>query len=392
MSHAKFVSAGLAILIVPALAAACPFCAGAGQTLLGEVNQAQLIVFGTMTNAKRDPNEFGKGTTDLVIEVVVKDHDFLKGKKVITLPRYVPTDPKNKTKHLVFCEIYKGEVDPYRGESVPPDSKIAEYLKGAIAVRDKSSTEKLLYFFKNFDSPDWAISGDAFQEFTNAEYKDVRPAAMKMDPDHVLKMLKDPNTNIARLGLLGLLLGHCGKSEAHGRALKQLIDDPKIRQATGLDGLLAGYILLNSKDGLAYVASLLKDTKEDFLIRYAALRSMRFFWEHREDVLKKSNIVEAILPLLDQPDIVDLAVEDLRKWGQWDLSAKVLGLFGKPTHDIPIVERSIIKFALAAPPTNKECAAFVARMKADEKQAERVKDLEQLLELEKPRPPAPKKP
>jgi hypothetical protein len=394
MSKCKFVTAGLAVLALlplPAIAHACPFCASAGQTLLGEVNQAHLIVFGTMTNAQRDPNEFGKGTTDLEIEVIVKDHEFLKGKKVITLPRYVPPDPKNKSKHLVFCEIYKGEIDPYRGEAVPPDSKIAEYLKGAIAVRDKSTTEKLLYFFKNFDSPDWAIAGDAFQEFSNAEYKEVRLAAAKMDPDHILKMLKDPSTSIARFGLLGLLLGHCGKGETHGKALKELIDDPKVKQATGLDGLLAGYVLLDPKSGLGYVASLNKDTKEDFLIRYAALRALRFFWEHRDDVLKKPDIVEAVKPLLDQPDIVDLAVEDLRKWGQWDLAPKVLDLFDKPTHDIPIVQRSIIKYALAGSEPSKECAAFIARIKKDEKQAERVHDLEQLLELEKPRPAEPKR-
>lgn len=398
MSQRKFVLAGLAVmalLIVPAFASACPFCPSAGQTLLGEVNQAHLIIFGTMTNAQRDPNEFGKGTTDFEIEVVVKDHEILKGKKTITLPRYVPPDPKSKTKHLVFCEVYKGEIDPYRGEAVPPDSKIAEYLKGAIAIKEKDITQRLLYFFKHFDSADWAISGDAFQEFSNAEYKDVRAAAAKMDPDHILKMLKDPNTSIARFGLLGLLLGHCGKGDTHGKSLRELIDDPKVKQATGLDGLLAGYILLNSKDGLAHVASMIKDTKEDFLIRYAALRSMRFFWEYREDVLKKADIVESIQPLLGQSDIADLAVEDLRKWSQWELAPKVLGLFDKETHDIPIVQRSIIKFALAGQEHNKECAAFIVRMKAGEKQSERVRDLEQLLELEKPRTgtaPAPKVP
>src|SRR6476620_9026458 len=127
---------GLTLVFTPAPATACPFCPSAGQTLLGEVNQAHLIVFGTLTNAQRDPNEFGKGTTDLVIEVVVKDHEILKGKKKITLPRYVPPDPKNKSKHLIFCEIYKGELDPYRGEAVPEDSKIAEYLRGAIQLKD----------------------------------------------------------------------------------------------------------------------------------------------------------------------------------------------------------------------------------------------------------------
>ena len=359
--------ASLALFAAPALASACPFCASAGQTLLGEVNQAQLIVFGTMTNAKRDPNEFGKGTTDLEIEVVVKDNEFLKGRKKITLPRYVPSDPKNKTKHLVFCEIYKGEIDPYRGEAVPADSKIAEYLKGAIAIRDKDMPTRLRYFFNNFDSPDWAIAGDAFQEFSNAEYKDVRVAAAKMNPDQILKMLKDPNTSIARVGLLGLLLGHCGTNEKHGKVLKEFIDDPKIKQATGLDGLLAGYILLDQKDGMNYVSGLIKDSKEDFLIRYAALRSMRFFWEHREDVLKKPVIVDAVQPLLEQPDIVDLAVEDLRKWGRWELASKIVGLFDKPTHDIPIVQRSIIKYALAAPAGDKACTTFLTRMKADPK-------------------------
>src|SRR5262249_38281373 len=237
----------LALLLFVPPAPACPFCPSAQQTLLGEPNQATLIVFGTLTTAQRDPNEFGKGTTDMEIEVVVKDHEFLKGKKKITLPRYVPPDPKNKSKHLIFCEIYKGELDPYRGEAVPPDSQIATYLKGAIELKEKDMPTRLAYFFKNFDASDWAVSGDAFQEFSNAEYKAVRVPAAKFDSDHVLKMLKDPNTSKARLGLLGLIFGHCAKGEANAKALRALIDDPDVRQATGLDGLLAGYVLLAPK-------------------------------------------------------------------------------------------------------------------------------------------------
>src|SRR5947209_8979121 len=208
------IGAGLAVLVAaPAPATACPFCPSAGQTLLGEVNTAHLIVYGTLSNAQRDPNEFGKGTTDLEIEVVVKDHEYLKGKKKITLPRYVPPDPKSKSKHLIFCEIYKGELDPYRGEAVAPDSQIATYLKGAIELKDKDMPTRLAYFFKYFDSPDWAVAGDAFQEFSNAEYKYVREAAPKFDSAHVLKMLKDPNTSKARLGLLGLIFGHCARGQ-----------------------------------------------------------------------------------------------------------------------------------------------------------------------------------
>ena len=34
---------------LPALAAACPFCSMQGQTLTGEVNQASMVLFGTLT-------------------------------------------------------------------------------------------------------------------------------------------------------------------------------------------------------------------------------------------------------------------------------------------------------------------------------------------------------
>jgi hypothetical protein len=379
-----------AVLCYPAFVSACPFCPSAGQTLLGEVNQAHLIVFGKLSNAKRDPNDFGKGTTDMEIEVVVKDHEFLKGKKKITLPRYVPVD--EKTKYLVFCEIYKGELDPYRGEPVEVKSTIAEYLKGAIAVREKDVPTKLSYFFKHFDAADWTVSADAFQEFSNSDYVDVRKAAVKMDANHLMKMLKDPNTSAGRYGLYGMLLGHCGNLKDHGQQLREFIDNPKIKQATGLDGLLAGYTMLDPKGGLEYVQSLIKDKQEEFLVRYAALRCMRFFWEYRTDVLDKKAVVASVLPLLDQQDIADIAIDDLRKWEQWEYTTKILALFDRPTHDIPIVQRSIIKYALQAPANdnNKAATEFLKRMRADEKQAERVKDLEALLELEKPRPPEPK--
>lgn len=379
----------LSALVVPSATNACPFCPSAGQTLLGETKQAHFIVFGTLSNPKRDPSEFGKGTTDMKIEVVVKDHEYLKGKSTITLPRYVPPDPKSPSKYLVFVEIYKGELDPYRGEAVPVDSKIADYLKGSLAIKDKDSVTRLNYFFENFDSPDWVISTDAFQEFSNSEYKDVKAASAKMSPDRVLKMLKDPSTSITRFGLLGMILGHIGKPDVHGPALRSFIDDPKVRQATGLDGLLAGYAMLDPKAGKEYLAKIIKDEKEEFLIRYAALRALRFFWEYRSDVISHQETIPMLEPLIEQQDIVDLAVDDLRKWEQWQLADKLIGLAKKPTHEAAIIQRSIIKYALSAPTTNKACAEYLAQLQKDEKQAERIRDIRELLELEKPRPSSP---
>jgi hypothetical protein len=367
-------------------AAACPFCSTQGQTLSGEVNQANLIVYGTLSNAKRDPNEFGKGTTEMNIEIVVKDHEFLKGKKTLTLPRYVPPDPKSPTKYLVFCEVYKGQLDPYRGEAVPPNSKIAEYLKGAIAVRDKDAATRLDYFFKYLDSSEQAVSIDALMEFGNADYKDQREVFRTFPAATVVKWLKDPSTSAARFGLYGSILGHCGNAKEHAPLLRAMLDDPKKRYSSGMDGMLAGYVLLDPKEGWKYVAGLMADEKQEFLIRYAALRTARFFWDYQKDVIPADAIVAAMLPLLDQGDIADLPIDDLRRWGRWELTGRILGYYGTKSHSIPIVKRAIIRFALCAPADNAVAAAFLKQRRAEE--PERVRDIEQLLELEKA-PPKP---
>lgn len=370
----------------PSDTSACPFCPSQGQTLSAEVNQANLIIYGTLTNAKRDPNEFGKGTTEMNIEIVVKDHEILKDKKVVTLPRYVPPDPKNPTKYLVFCEVYKGAIDPYRGEAVAPESKIAEYLKGAITVREKDTATKLQYFFKYLDSPENTIAMDAFMEFGNADYKEALPAYSKFPPETVVKWLKDPNTPPSRYGLYGSILGHCGNAKDHAELLRSLLDDPKKRFSSGIDGMLAGYVLLDPKAGWKYVRGLLSDSAQEFLVRYAALRTARFFWDYRWDVISADEVVSAMQLLLDQGDIADLPIDDLRRWGRWELTEKVISYYGTKSHNIPIVKRAVIRFALCAPADNAAAAAFLKLRRAEE--PERVRDIEQLLELEKT-PPKP---
>ena len=57
-------------------------------------------------------------------------------------------------------------------------------------------------------------------------------------------------------------------------------------------------------------------------------------------------------------------LEDLRKWNRWEVCDRILGLYGKKSHDIPIVKRSIIRYALSCPaPKAKEFVEL--RRKAD---------------------------
>lgn len=403
---ARGVLLAAAVLAFPAAAAACPFCSAQGQTLSGEVNQADLIVLGTLKNPRRDPNDVTRGTTELHIESVIKPHEYLAGKKVLILPRYVPADPSSPdAKYLVFCSVYAGsgevtatalasslvlgnvgnyQLDAYRGEPAKADSKLPEYLKGALEVRQKDTTARLKYFFDYLDSPELVVSSDAYMEFGNAEYKDVRGVAEKLPADRLLKWLTDPQTPGSRFGLYGLLYGHCGK-KGDAEALHKLLLDPSRVYSSGLDGLMAGYILLDPKAGWAYLMDTIKKDKNEFPVRYAGLKVLRFFRESRPDVITKEQVTEGMKLLVGQSDLADLPIEDLRKWEQWELADFVLEAGKKESHaQIPIVRRAVLRFALSAAAANKAAAEYVEQ--ARQAEPERVKMVEEMLRDEKPKP------
>jgi len=389
-------------------ARACPFCATQGQTLSGEVNQADFIVLGNLKNAKRDPEDFTKGSTELEIVTVVKPHAYLKGKKSILLPRYVPLDLKAgdaDAKFLVFCSLYsptsdvglssvasvavmadanRATLDPYRGEQIKGKSDLPEYLKGAIVARDADAQTRLGFFFKYLDHAELVINSDALMEFGNAEYKDVRKVAESLPADKLLKWLKDKNTPPSRYGLYGLMYGHCGKSDG-AAALKELIDDPENHFSSGLDGLLAGYILLKPAEGWAHLNTIVNDPKKDFTTRYAALKVLRFFWEYRPDVLKRDDLLAAMKTLVGQGEIADLPIDDLRKWGVWDQTGYILDVANLKSHNKQIVKRAVLRFALTAATDGKNAAAAEYVAKARQEDAERVKFVEEMLADEKPK-------
>ena len=362
-----------------AAASACPFCTMQGVTLTKDVSDASMVLYGTLTNAKLAAGDDGGGTTDLAIETAIKKHAILGDKKVFSVNKYLPppTDVKDKFKYLLLFDVFKGKPDLIRLVVVKDGSDIVKYLQGALDVQAKGQPARLRFFFDYLDNADIEISNDAYKEFGNADYKDYRDMAKKLPADKLAKWLEDPNTPAFRYGLYASLLAQCGQ-EKHGDLLRTKLDDPKFRVGSSIDGVFAGYVILKPKDGWKYLRGILADPKQDFMFRYAALRAVRFFWDQRPDVLDKKQLVEGVGLLLDDGTIADLAIEDLRKWQRWEMCGQVLGLFGKKSHDIPIVRRSILRYALSCP--GKKAEEFVAAQRQRDK--DWVNDVNELLQLE----------
>jgi len=360
---------------------ACPFCTMQGQTLVGEVNQASMVLFGNLKNAKLGNADGTDGTTEFEVLSVIKDHPIRKGSKSLTLPRYVPPDKDGKYKFLLFCEVYKEKLDPYRGVAIPPDSDIVKYLQGALALKDQPVAKKLSFYFDYLENSDTEISNDAYKEFGNAGYKEFADAAKSFSREKVLGWLNNSGTANFKMGLYASILGHCGKNE-DAAVLRKMLDDPEKQTASGIDGVFAAYIMLDKVKGWEYLSSILTNPKKEFLFRYAALRAIRFFLEFMPDLLPKKQLVDGIMTLLEQEDIADLAIEDLRKWQIWDQADKVLALQEKDSYKkIPIVRKAMLRYALSCK-GNKAVDEFVKAQRMKDAQA--VTDAEELLKLEQP--------
>jgi len=151
---------------------------------------------------------------------------------------------------------------------------------------------------------------------------------------------------------------------------------------------MAAYAMLKPKEGWSYITGVLQNKKEDFMVRYAALRAVRFLHDYRTDLATKGQLVTGLCILLEQDDIADLAIEDLRKWECCDQADKVLAVVKTTAYKQPIVRRAILRYCLQCP-GNAAAQAYVAeRRKADPKA---VEEAEELLKLEqdasKPAPP-----
>jgi len=384
-SGSKFGLTILGLLLVAMPLLACPFCSMQGQTLTGEVQTVGMVLFGTLKNAKLKSGGDGiEGTTELHVEEVIKDHEIRKGSKVLTLNRYIPPDKEKNYKYLVYCDVFMNKVDPYRGVAVLPDSKVAGYLAGSLKLKDASVADRLAYFFGWLDDKDPEVSNDAYKEFANADYKDFQPMASKLPAEKVAGWLKDPATPGFRLGLYASILGHCGRA-SDSSLLASLLDNSDKRLTTGYDGILAAYTMLDKPGGLKRINGLLGDARADFLLRYAALRAIRFFHDYRRDLVGTDESAKSVALLLPQGDIADMAIEDLRRWKRWEMADQVLAVRKSEAGKVSIVRRAILRFALGCP--SESAKALVAQLRMEDKQG--VEDAEELLKLEETRPALP---
>ncbi|MFO0876616.1 MAG: hypothetical protein U0840_04515 [Gemmataceae bacterium] len=338
---------------------------------------ARVVLHGTISNPRTTGGLTGE--TDFQIKTILRTDPVVAGKSSLVLPRYLPINDKDKPPHyLLFCDVDKGKLDPYRGvvlrgaESVP-------YLKKALSLPSKEAAANLTFFFGYLEDPDPEVSRDAFFEFAKANDADIARAAPGLDAARLRNWLKNPKTQPQRIGVYALLLGACGK-EQDIALLRTLLGSQEERYVNAADGLLAGYMQQKPREGWDFLQEVLADEKKPLLFRLAMLRTMRFYQlAHPKE--SRAPILKAMRTLLAQSEMADLAIEDLRAWKIWDLTPEILKVYGQKGYTSPLVKRCIIRYALTCAPTDAS-RAFLKTRRAEE--PDELKVVEESLRFEAP--------
>jgi hypothetical protein len=351
-------------------------------TFRQEMDQAKLVLYGTVANPRFNTAPGappGSSTTDFRVVKVLKDNPVLGGRDLLQLNRYVPVlDAKDPPKFVVFCNVVDGKVYDYLGRSVRSDA-ILRYVGGAKALQGKDRTDALLYYFGFLDNADEVIRNDAFLEFAKSTDQEIGAVARRLPADKLRALLQDSKTPASHLGLYAFLLGANGTAR-DAELLHDLITHPTERTAGALDGLLGGYISLRPEPGWDLVVSLLTDKRRPLTQRFCVSRTLRFFhnWKPAES---KQQVLRGLAVMVEDGDLADLAIEDLRKWQMWELTGKVLAAFGQKSHASPITRRSIARYALSCP--LPDARQFVERLRRQDPLM--VQELEEVIAIEKRR-------
>jgi len=355
----------LAALLVAVPAEACSFCASSLQTRLTlreHFAQARVVVHGKLANPKLDPAT-DNGTTELHLETILKTEPALAGLKMLILPRYLPVIGDTPRDHVIFGSVKNGVIDPTHG--VPATPAMVAYLKSTATLDPKDSAARLAFFFRHLDANDEGVASDAFVEFARAPDTEIFAAAKHFDPAKLRRLISNPATPVERIGVLAFVLGTCGTRD-DAAFLGGLVKQEPLPERTSpaLGGLLAGYILLAPRDGWDHAVSVLGNDKRPYADRLSVMGTVRFFQASRPKETRDS-VLRCCAALLPHGDLADQAIEDLRRWGWWDLTPQVLAQWGEPTHSAPIVKRSLVRYALScATPEAKEFVAAIRKTDA----------------------------
>lgn len=353
-----FATRGLIFLLVLAVAVggwlkpvlACPFCSAVSQTIRQEIGVMDAVVLAETTLESIRNEESG--------EVKMKVVRVLKGEEHVAAETFVTV--------VYFGEVNVGRrfmlsgVDPpnIQWSALPLNKESEAYVLKVTELPD-DGLARLKYFQDFLQSDDPMLSRDSYDEFAITPYAIVQSLKPFMNHAELVKWIQEPEMPADRKRLYLTMLGVCG-SESDVPMLEKMLTSTEPSSRSGLDALVACYLILAGEEGLGLVnKQFLANKQAPYADTYAAIMAIRFHGTET-DKIARSALVKSLHLVLDRKDLADLVIPDLSRWGDWSQIDRLVNLFVEAEEDNNWVRVPVVNYLRACP--KPEAAAALEKL------------------------------
>lgn len=314
--------------------AACPFCPTTKPTLGERVARSDAVIL-TAWDSMTEAAANRPATVTFEVLQIAKAPRTIKAGRKISVASAVKGTPGD----LFLLTGRRGEVFAW-DDPEPITETRYQYL--AQAPPPEAADEKRLgYYLRFLEFSDPVIADDAYFEFAKAPYESVAALASRLPREKLRAWIADSETPAHRLGLYGLMLGLCGTANDAAVMERRIFngtDDTNL----GIDGVMAGYLLLKGPAGLErFETEILRDEDAADGEAYAVVQALRFLGRYGGGGISKVRVTESMRLLVERPALAEFAIRDLARWNDWSMVDRIADLFDSPALDTPSLRRGV---------------------------------------------------
>ncbi len=307
------------------------------------VADAEQVVLATLVDFQKGQNKDDPGVTTFEIIEVTKGRANVELGQVITVP-------------LDWSALGSLTLLTNKG------SLISEWDVNGISSREafrflnrtppQSDTHaRMKYFARHLCDSDDTIQTESSEALIDASFDEIELVAEHLPFDKIRRALFADSTKSSRVRLYAMLLGLSGEPLDAELLRKVIGDGPRDPKKTtvALDGILSGYLMLSGTRGLEVLEQeILKNKDASFPDIYAGIMSLRFMWQNGRGRIATERLCEAGRLILDRPEIADVVVPDLVRWGDWSIHERLMEIFALPDEEFNWMKVCAAKYMIAS--------------------------------------------
>lgn len=330
---------------------ACPFCSAVSLTFAQEMKAADAVVVAELVAlparpAGADPNSV-PGIGEPLEKSKFKILEVLKGAELLKKTKQVETiylgDAPVGSQFLITA------VDPKSlswATPIPLTKRSRAYIDTLMRLPE-TGPERLIFFQDYLEDEEDMLKRDAYDEFAQASYDDVKAFGPRVNYEQLIKWLNNPDISPSHRRLYFTLLGVCG-TEKDVPLIENLMNTKDRKLKAGLDAMIGSYLAIKGPTGLSMIENMfLKNQDAEFTDTYGAIQAIRIAQE--TGIVPKDKAAEAFHFMLDRPKMADLVIPDLARWQDWSVLGRLVDLFVKADADSAWVRVPVLKYLQVCP-------------------------------------------